>query len=129
MPSLQIERELNDRLWDRAKRLLPAHRAHPKGGRPFQDDRACFEGIVFVLRSGGRWRDLDRVEGVPSGPTCWRRHRDWTESGVWERVWAEVVVELQEAGLLDTSELYADATFVEARKGGPSSAPRNVGKG
>ena len=127
MPSLRIETELNDKLWEFAKPLLPAPRPHPKGGRPFVSDRACFEGIVIVLRSGCRWRDLDRTEGVPSGPTCWRRLRDWARAGVWEAVWSAVVVELDRLGLLDTSELSADATFVEARKGGSSSALQNVG--
>lgn len=29
--------------------------AHSKGGRPFKDDRKCFESIVYVLRNGIRW--------------------------------------------------------------------------
>jgi transposase len=128
MPSLTEEEQLNNRLWLRVKPLLPKKPAHTKGGRPFVDDRACFEGIVYILRSGGRWRDLARVKDVPSMVTCWRRHRDWTKAGVWDRVWEAVIQELADAGKLDTSELYADATFVEARKGGLASALQNVGK-
>jgi hypothetical protein len=37
-----------------------------------------------------------------------------------------VVEELEAAGKLDLSEVFADATFVEARKGGQSSGPRNA---
>jgi transposase len=122
MPDLRTERELNDRLWERVRSLLPLRPEHPKGGRPFADDRACFEGILYVLRNGCRWRALDVIDAFPSGVTCWRRHRDWTHAGVWARVWRIVLDELDEAGLLDTSEFALDATFVEAKKGGPRSA-------
>ena len=54
--------------------------------------------------------------GFPSGVTCWRRHRDWTAAGVWPKVWKVVLAELAAAGLLDTTELFLDATFAEARK-------------
>jgi transposase len=121
MPSQLVERELADRLWERVRRLLPPPAPKPRGGRPRCDDRACFLAIVFVLRSGCRWRDLP--DTFPSAPTCWRRHRDWANEGVWEKVWELVLAELDEAGVLDTSELALDATFVEARKGG-SRSPR-----
>lgn len=121
MPDARTERELTDRLWERVRSLLPPLPRHPEGGRPFADDRACFEGIVYVLRNGCRWRALDLLPGVPSGVTCWRRHRDWTKARVWNRVWRIVLDELTAAGKLDPTELALDATFVEAKKGGPRS--------
>lgn len=125
MPSQKREQELNDAMWLRVQPLLPPKPAHPKGGRPFASDRACFDGIVYLLRNGGRWNDLP--PHFPSDTTCWRRQRDWSAAGVWEAVRIIVLEELQTAGLLDTSELLIDATFAEARKGGPASDPRNVG--
>ena len=127
MPTATVERELMDRLWARVKRLLPRVAPDPRGGRPRADDRACFAGIVFVLRSGCRWRDLPPQ--FPSGPTCWRRHRDWSAAGVWERAWRMVVAALDAAGGLDADELFLDATFVEGRKGGSRSARRPAAKG
>jgi transposase len=127
MPNARTERELNDRLWERVRPLLPAQPAHPKGGRPFADDRSCFEGIVYLLRNGLRWRQMPAR--YPSGVTCWRRHRDWTEAGVWDRVWQLVLAELDEAGKLDTSELVLDASFVPARKGGMRSARPAAARG
>jgi hypothetical protein len=41
---------------------------------------------------------------------------------VWGRVWRAVLAELADAGMLDTRELFLDATFAEARQGGRSSA-------
>ncbi len=127
MPSVARERELNDRLWARVRPLLPGHAPQPKGGRPPVDDQACFEGVVFVLRNGLRWRDLP--DRFPSPVTCWRRHRDWTEAGVWEGAWRAVLDELAAAGLLDTSELYLDCTFAPAQKGGSRSARPGAARG
>jgi transposase len=120
MPSKRREQELLDRMWDRARPLLPARLPNPKGGRPWADDKACFAGIVYALRNGIRWNGMPRC--FPSGVTCWRRHRDWTEAGVWGRVWRRVLAELGAAGGLDTSELFLDATFAEDRQGGRASA-------
>jgi len=127
MPDTRTEQELRDRLWERVRPLLPPQPPQPKGGRPFADDRSCFEGIVYVLRNGVRWRDLP--EGYPSPATCWRRHRDWTAAGVWHRVWKLVLAELDRAGKLDTSELVLDGTFIEAKKGASGSARAGRGAG
>ena len=83
-------------------------------------DSDCLAGLVYLLRNGGRWNALP--DGFPSDTTCWRRHKAWVEAGVWDRIHAAILTELQDAGLLDTSELAIDATFVEARQGGATSA-------
>ena len=127
MPDTRTEQQLMDRLWGRVRPLLPPTPAHPRGGRPFADDRACFEGIVHVLRNGLRWREVPAC--YPSGVTCWRRHRDWTEAGVWHRVWKLVLAELAEAGKLDTAELALDGTYVEAKKGASGSARAGRARG
>ena len=120
MPSKKREQDLLDRMWERVRPLLPAHPVSPKGGRPWADDKACFAGVVYALRNGIRWNDMPRC--FPSGVTCWRRHRDWTAAGVWDRVWRRVLAELADAGGLDTAELFLDATFAEDRQGGRASA-------
>jgi transposase len=118
---------LTDELWERVEPLLPKVPVSPEGGRPRANDRECFEGIVWILRSGARWRDLPRH--FPSPPTCWRRHRDWTEAGIWETVWGLVLAELDELGILKPDELFIDATFVPAKKGGTKSARLSVARG
>ena len=77
-------RELvSDALWERVEPLLPEHPPRPRGGRPPIADRACLQGIVFVLRSGIPWEMLPLEMGFGSGMTCWRRLRDWQAAGVW----------------------------------------------
>ena len=60
--------ELTDEQWARISKHLPKHPAEPKGGRPRADDRAVMEGILWVLRSGARWRDMP--DRYPSYATC-----------------------------------------------------------
>jgi transposase len=112
MPTKAREAERLDRMWDRIQPLLSPKPLHPKGGRPFADDKACFAGIVYVLRNRSRWNNMPRC--FPFGVTCWRRFRDWTNAGVWTAVWAVVVEEFDAAGILDTTELFLDASFAEA---------------
>jgi hypothetical protein len=78
--------------------------------------------MVYQLRNAIRRNDTPKP--FPSGVTCWRRHRDWTAAGVWPKVCKLVLAELAATGMLDTSELFFDATFGESRKGGNARAER-----
>ena len=115
----QTKRVLTDEQWGRIAPLLPGHRPSPKGGRPWADDRECLEGILWLLRTGARWRDIP--VDLPSGSTCWRRLRDWAGEGVLEDVHAILIEELDELGEIDFDELLADATFIRAKKGAKMS--------
>src|SRR5438552_3602865 len=74
---------LNDQQWHKIKPLLPKARRGGRG-RPRADERQVLEGILWVLRSGARWRDLPRE--YPSASTCWRRLGQWEERDVWLRI-------------------------------------------
>ena len=120
MPSVAREKALNDRRRERVRPLRPAPAPRPRGGRPRADDRACFEGVVHVLRNGRRWRDVPAQ--LPSGVTCWRRHAEWTGDGVRESLWRAARGAPAEAGRLDPSERYRDCTRASAQGGGTRSA-------
>jgi transposase len=77
------------------------------------------EGILWVLRTGARWRDVP--VDLPSGCSCWRRLQEWAGDGVLETVHAVLIEELHECGALDLKELLADATFIRAKKGATTS--------
>jgi transposase len=77
---------LPDELWEVIQPSLPPHPVHPKGGRPFLDDRRMLTGILFVLKTGIPWEDLPQEMGCGSGMTCWRRLRAWYLAGVWQEV-------------------------------------------
>ena len=114
---------VTDEQWDKIKRFLPKRKRSAKGGRPPADDRACLEGILWVLRSGARWRDLP--ERYPSPSTCWRRLVEWEGEDVLVKIWHSFLDTLDEQGLLDWDEVFVDASFSPAKKGGTESAKRS----
>ncbi len=118
--------ELTDRQWGKIEPHLPKPKQSRKGGRPPADNRACFEGILWVLRSGARWKDLPQK--YPSPSTCWRRLRDWEKVGLWLKIWRVFLSELDEAGKLDWSETFADGSFAPAKKGARASEKPNAAK-
>jgi transposase len=60
-----MDEELGDEQWDLIALLLPK----PKGrGRPRAEDRRTLNAILWVLRSGARWKDLPPVHLPPTAP-------------------------------------------------------------
>jgi transposase len=58
-----MDDELGDEQWELIAPLLPK----PKGrGRPRAEDRRTVNGILWVLRSGARWKDLPPKYGSRS---------------------------------------------------------------
>ena len=106
---------LSEAQWMMLAPLFPEPKRRRDGrGRPWACNRACLEGILWVLRTGARWRDLP--EEYPDGSTCWRRLRMWEEQGVWLRAWRKLLGQLDERKLLGWEEAFLDATFVTAKK-------------
>jgi len=110
-----ITPQLTDEQWSLISDLFPAPKLDPRRGRPRTDARQCLEGILWVLRSGARWKDLPR--SFPSYVTCWRRFAEWSLSGVWDQAWQRLVSRLDEQGFVNWNEGFADGTFAAAKKG------------
>lgn len=118
--------ELTDEQWSKIEPLLPPPKASRRGGPRPIPNRPCFEGILWVLRSGARWKDLP--EKYPSPSTCWRRLRDWEEQDVWLDVWRAFLGRLDERGRLDWEETFADGSFAPAKKGATASEKPNAAR-
>ena len=108
---------LSEAQWQRIAPLLPKSKSR---GRPWADNRRVLEGILWVLKTGARWRDLPRE--YPSASTCWRRLKQWEEKEVWLKVWRQFLSELDRRGRLDWSESFLDGSFAPAKKGASASA-------
>jgi transposase len=104
--------ELRDDQWALIEPLLPAPM---RRGRPRADDRSTLDGILWVLRSGARWKDLPPKYGSRS--TCHRRLQEWQEQGVWEHIRLTFLGTLDQLGKLDWSQAFLDGSFVPAKKG------------
>ena len=112
--------ELTDRHWLLIAELFQNPDPSPAGGRPRIEPRPCLEGVLWVLRTGARWKDLPKI--FPSPATCWRRLKEWTESGVFQQAWERVLHKLDGLGRLNWQEAIADGTFSSAKKGVTASA-------
>jgi len=118
---------VSDSQWNLIKDLFANPSPSPEGGRPRADSRACLEGVLWVLRTGAQWKELP--ERYPSYSTCWRRHKEWTESGVLVEAWRRLVEKLDRRGLVKWDQAAGDGTFSPAKKGVPRSVPPNGARG
>jgi transposase len=114
---------VDDRLWQRLDPLLadPPRRAQ-NSGRKRLPARSCLEGILYLLYTGGRYIDLPRELGFPSGETCRRRLQEWIKPGAWAEAMTTLIAELDRDGKLDLSRLVIDASIIDAKRGAISPA-------
>ena len=76
---------LSDNQWDILKPMLPKLQVRKDGkGRPWRENREVLEGVLWVLKTGSRWRDLPKE--YPLYPTCYRRFRLWNGSGTIDKI-------------------------------------------
>lgn len=82
-------------------------------------DREVLNGVLWILRSGARWRDLPGR--FPPYQACHRRFQHWVRDGRLKRVLETLAEDLRARGDLDLSECFIDGTFVVAKKGAQKS--------
>jgi transposase len=94
-----------DELWERIQPLLPPPKPHPLGcHNPRVPDRSAMNGIFFVLRTGCQWNALNATglctassahlvfcspRLLLTSSSAHRRFQEWSEAGVFERLWAQ----------------------------------------
>ncbi len=111
---------LDDALWLHLAPLFPPpkpRRFRYPGRKPISD-RQALTGILFVLITGIPWEYLPKELGCGSGMTCWRRLRDWQQSGLWGKIHRVLLERLREADKIDWSRAIADSASVRAVFGG-----------
>lgn len=109
---------LNDVEWAKIEPLLPTGRR----GAHRVDDRRIISGIVYMLRSGARWRDCPAAYGPYT--TVYNRFNRWSKQGVWEALF-KALAQLERPAKV----VSADSAHIKVHrsaggaKGGPSSTP------
>jgi transposase len=80
-------------------------------GRPSYSNLVLLPGILKILRSGCRWRDLDR-KGYPSGVTHWRRLRYWQRKSSLNSTWTLILSLLRGSGKLNLNISSIDGSLI-----------------
>ena len=122
--------KLTNAQWELLEPYFPReHGKNPQGGRPGYSNRALLQGVLWVMRTGARWNDLEMPKGYPSGSTCYRHFRKWVELGIFDKIIRALVEDLRKRGKIDLTETFIDATFVEAKKGARKSVKPSLVRG
>lgn len=121
--------KMPDEFYDLVAHHLPPERpVGPTGGRPRVPHRIVLRVIWFVLATGNRWEDVPQELGC-SGRPAHRRLRAWEEAGVWDRLHADLLRLLRQAGKLDLDLVVIDGVTVRAFGGGEATGPSPVDRG
>ncbi|WP_244501485.1 IS5 family transposase [Sphingomonas gellani] len=101
-------------LSDEAWAVIKPHLPHGRPGKPRVDDRTVISGILHVLKTGCRWRDVPAAYGPPT--TIYNRYNRWAARGIWQRLFEKVAG----AGPVP-DELSIDSTHVKAHRSAAGS--------
>ena len=96
---------LRDDQWEQIQPFVPGGRKGKRG--PRSDGRRFFNALLWMARSGARWRDLPERFGPHQ--TAKRRYYRWIERGVLDRLFAAI------ASDPDFDWLMMDATVIRAQ--------------
>ena len=110
-------------LWlsDAAWKALSPHLPRGRPGKPRVDDRTVISGILHVLKTGCRWRDVPPVYGPPT--TLYNRYNRWSQRRVWQRIFEKMAA----AGPIP-DELSIDSGHVKAHRSASGSKKGSLKK-
>lgn len=109
-------RDLNDAEWSRIEPFVRGGRKGKRG--PRSDNRRFVNALIFMTRSGCRWRDLPERYG--NFETVKKRYYRWLDAGVLERLFEALASEA------DLEWVSVDSTTVKAQALA-ATAPRKRG--
>ena len=118
---------VDDGLWALLEPVLKVDKPRKKPGRPRRDDRAIFDGLVWLARTGAQWSQLPREFGPKS--TAHERFTEWVETGALERAWAVLLRAYDRDVGLDWAWLAADGCIVKAPFGKKGALARRKPRG
>lgn len=87
-----------------------------KTGRPKANLEEVVNGMLYVLSTGCRWRDLPHDFEV-SYVTCYRYFINWVKGRTLQRVFKELKEKADKKNLLHWRNAYLDASVVKSKKG------------
>ena len=85
-------------------------------GRPRADLKNITDGILYILSTGCRWRDLPHDYQV-SDTTCYRYFQYWSKSGKLKEIFEFLKLQADKRNYLHWRNAYLDASVVKSKKG------------
>lgn len=114
---------LRDDQWERIKPFVPGGLKGKRG--PRSNGRLFIDALLWMARSGARWRDLPERFGKHQSVK--RRYYRWIEMGVLNRIFEAVAVEPDlEWVMLDATVIRAHAQAAGAPKKRGDRTPRRL---
>ena len=115
-----MEGTMRDLFWlsDKAWVALEPHLPQGLPGKRRVDDRRVISGILHILKTGGRWRDVPPDYGPAT--TIYNRWNRWSRRGIWQRIFAAAAA----SGPIP-DELCLDSTHVKAHRSASGSKGGN----
>ena len=106
MSNLLYHKEITEVQWNRIKFLF----AEPKKvGRPSLNPRTALNGILWILKSGARWRDLPTRYG--NWNSIYHKFRQWCKAGLFEKLLRFINADANNSTLLEI-----DSTFCKVHQ-------------
>jgi len=100
-----IRDDLSDEQWTRIEPFVLGGRKGKRG--PRSDNRRFVNALIWMARSGARWRDLPERYG--NFETAKKRYYRWVDAGVLERLFEALATEA------DLEWVSVDSTTVKAQ--------------
>jgi len=104
--------ELTDKQWSIIQRYIPKP---AKTGRPRCDDRTTINGIIYVLISGCRWREMPKQYGSKS--TAHLRFQNLQEQGTWKKILSCAIKSAHKQNKINLQKISVDSSTIPAKKG------------
>ena len=117
--------EVPEALWRRIEPLLPKYAASREGGRPRLPMRKVVAGILYVLRTGSQWKAMPREFG--SGSAIHDYFQEWTDSGVFAKLWRVALEEYDELVGIDWQWQSLDGAMTKSPLGGEKNRQKSDG--
>jgi transposase len=118
---------VDDDLWTLLEPILRVDKPRKKPGRPRRDDRAIFDGLIWLARTGAQWSQLPLEFGPKS--TVHERFTEWIATGALARAWAVLLQAYDDALGLDWTWQAADGCIVKAPFGKKGALARRKRRG
>jgi transposase len=109
---------LTDALWAALEPRVEQAKQHKGGQRPQLPERAFFEALLYLARTGIPWRDLPAEFG--RWDAVYNRFRRWVHSGALRRLFEALTAD---PALEEVRRVLVDATVVRAHQHA-AGAPR-----